>query len=318
MRAFQALAVAAAAAAPSSWAQSYPDRPIRLMVPFPAGQGSDLATRLLAEQMSKLLPHPIIIENRAGADGAVGASLVAKAKPDGYTLLLGTNATHAANAAFGNLPYDPVKDFEPIGLYYGGGMVLLASPNSPVQNVQQFIAAARSKPGTVNVGVASTTSRVVFAMMKDGYGIDIVSVPYKGASAALSDLLGGHVPFIVESMTAMVPRIRNSEVRAIVISPAKSSKLLPNVPTLESSGASKGSSLGTWTALFAPKGTPRPVVELLNKAMNEAMRSAPVQEFLGKVGSDSLTSTPAEAAAHVQDEVRRWGEIVKKYNVKQD
>ena len=313
-----ALALGPALVAAPARAENFPDRPIRIVVPFPAGQGTDLAVRVLVEQMNKRLPQPIIVDNRPGADAAVGASLVAKAKPDGYTLVMGTNASHAANAAFGGLPYDPVKDFDPIGLFYGGGMVLLASPSSPVQDMQQFLAAARAKPGSVNIGVASTTARAVFALIKEGFGLDIVSIPYKGSAGALTDLLGGHVSFVVESMTATVPRIKAGELRALAISPARVSRQLPNVPTLEQSGATKGSSLGTWTALFAPKGTPSAVIAVLNKSMNEALQSVPMQEFLSKVGSDSLTSTPAEAAAHVQSEVVRWAEIVKKYGVTQD
>ena len=298
-------------------ASDYPNRPIRLIVPFPAGQGSDLAARLLTDQMNKTLPQRIIIENRGGSDGSVGVASVARAKPDGYLLAFGTNATHAANAAYGNLPYDPVADFDPIGLFYGGGMVLLVAPNSPVQNVQQFIALAKANPGVVNVGIASTTSRVVLAMMREGFGIDIVAVPYKGATAVLTDLLGGHIPFAIESMTATVPRIQGGELRALVISPPKASRLLPNIPTLEESGATKGSSLGTWTAFFGPKGTPVPVLNTLNKAMNDGIRTTQVQEFLARVGSDSLIVTPAEAAQHVQNEVKRWAEIIKKYNIKQ-
>jgi len=299
-------------------AQTFPDRPIRLVVPFPAGQGTDLAARLLVEQMKKGLPQAIIVDNRPGADAAVGASLVARAKPDGYTLVMGTNASHAANAALTTLPYDPVKDFDPIGLFYGGGMVLLAAPNSAVQNMQQFVAAARAKPGALSIGVASTTSRVVFALIKEGFGLDILQVPYKGASAALTDLLGGHVTFVIESMTATVPRIKSGEFRALAISPARVSRQLPDVPTFEQSGASKGSSLGTWTALFAPKGTPVAIIATLNKAMNEGLASAPMQDFLTRVGSDTLTSTPAEAAAHVQSEVQRWAEIVKRFGIKSE
>ncbi len=310
------LALTAMVFGASASAQSdFPNRPIRLIVPFPAGQGSDLAARLLVEQMNRVLPQRIVVENRSGADGSVGVIPVARAAPDGYVLGMGTNGSHAANAAYGNLPYDPVADFDPIGLFYGGGMVLLVRPSSSIQNIQQFVAQAKANPGKVNVGVASATSRVVFAMMKDGFGIDIVAVPYKGSSAVLTDLLGGHIPVAVESMTATTGRIQQGEFRPLVISPPRSSRMLPGVPTLEQAGAAKGSSLGTWTAFFAPKGTPPAVINTLNRAMNEGIRSKPVQDFLARVGSDDLASTPAEAAQHVRDEVKRWAEIIKKYNV---
>ena len=297
-------------------AQPYPNRPIKLVVPYPPGQGTDVLARTIAERVAASIGQPIVVENRPGAGANIGTDFVAKAAPDGYTLLMGTNATHAMNAAmYPALPFDPVKDFAPVILAGTLPMVLSAAPGFAASSIREIAALAKAKPGTINVALPSTTARVVLETLKQNDGIDLFAVPYKGSGAALTDLIGGQVQLMIDTVTASMPQINAGKIKAIAISTAQRTELASNIPTFAESGA-PGFELVAWNALFAPRDTPAEIVALLNAEVNKALAQPEVRQRLLRMGFDAGGGSPDKLRGFVESETQRWGQLIRKAGIK--
>ena len=300
----------------SAAAQPYPNRPIKLVVPYPPGQGTDVLARTIAERVAASIGQPIVVENRPGAGANIGTDFVAKAAPDGYTLLMGTNATHAMNAAmYSTLPFDPVKDFAPVILAGTLPMVLSSAPGFAPNSIREIAALAKAKPGTINTALPSTTARVVLETLKQNDGIDLFAVPYKGSGAALTDLIGGQVQLMIDTVTASMPQINAGKIKAIAISTAQRTDLASNIPTFAESGA-PGFELVAWNALFAPRDTPAEIVALLNAEVNKALAQPEVRQRLLRMGFDAGGGSPDKLRGFVESETQRWGQLIRKAGIK--
>jgi tripartite-type tricarboxylate transporter receptor subunit TctC len=313
-----ALGLAAQWAAAPAFAQAYPNRPIKLVVPYPPGQGTDVLARTLAERASSGLGQQIVVENKPGAGANIGADFVAKSAPDGYTLLMGTNATHAMNAAmYSNMTYDPVKDFAPVMLVGILPMVLTSNNAFPASGFKDVVSLARAKPDSINVALPSTTARVLLEMIKATDNAPLFGVAYKGSGAALTDLVGGQVQMMIDTVPAVIPQVSAGKIKAIAISTGQRSELAPNIPTLAESGM-PGFELVAWNAMFAPAKTPPEIVKRLHEEMARALTDAELKARLLKLGFEPGKGTPESLAAFVQSESNRWGGSIKKAGIKAD
>jgi tripartite-type tricarboxylate transporter receptor subunit TctC len=294
-------------------AQDYPSRPITLIVPYAAGGGNDLMARTAAEKMSKALGQQIVIENRGGAGGSIATRQVAKADPDGYTLGLGGTGTLAIDPTlYPNPGYDPRKDFAPIGLIATSGLVICVHPSLPAKTIPELIALAKKEPGKLNYASAGTGSGIhlgteYFATMA---GIKLTHIPYKGSSPALTDLIGGHVAIYFSSLPPAVGLIKEGKVRALAITSAKRSPILPDVPTV-AEAALPGYEAVLHYGIVAPAGTPRPIIAKLSAALRTAVLSDELKSRLAEDGAEPLASTPEEYAADIDREETKWSAIVK-------
>ena len=292
---------------------AYPLRPVTLIVPFPAGGSTDLVARLVAEKMSQELGQQIVVDNRGGAGGNVGSAAAAKADPDGYTLLMGTVATHALNPAlYKNMPYDPVKDFAPVSLLVVVPNVLVVNPEFPAKSVAELIELAKAKPGEYSYASSGngTPLHLSGELFKSMAGIDIVHVPYKGAGPALIDVMGGHVPIMFDNLPSSTEHIKAGKLRGLAVTTAERAPSMPDLPTVAESGL-PGYETYTWNALFAPAGTPPEVSARVNEAAVKALADPEVQAKLQGFGATVVASTPEELAAHVQAELTKWAPVVK-------
>ena len=292
---------------------AFPTRPVSLVIPFPAGGSTDLVGRIVAEKMSSLLGQQIVVDNRGGAGGNVGSAVVAKAEPDGYTILMGTVATHAINPAlYKKMPYDPVADFAPISLLVVVPNVLVVNPDFPAQNVQELIALAKEKPGELSYASSGngTPLHLSGELFKSMAGVDIVHVPYKGAGPALIDVMGGHVPIMFDNLPSSTEHIKAGKLRGLAVTTAERAPSMPDLPTIAESGL-PGYETYTWNALFAPAGTPPEVIAKLNEAAVAAVKDPAVQAKLADVGASVVGSTPEELGEHVKAEMAKWAPVVK-------
>jgi tripartite-type tricarboxylate transporter receptor subunit TctC len=307
--AFFALLVAGTPA----WAQDYPSRPITLIVPYAAGGGNDLMARTAAEKMSKALGQQIVIENRGGAGGSIATRQVAKSEPDGYTLGLGGTGTLAIDPTlYANVGYDPRKDFAPIGLIATSGLVICVYPALPARSILELIALAKQEPGKLNYASAGAGSGIhlgteYFASMA---GIKLTHIPYKGSSPALTDLIGGHVAIYFSSLPPAVGLIKDGKVRALAVTGAKRSPILPDVPTV-AEAALPGYEAVLHYGIVAPAGTARPIIDKLSMALRAAVTSDELKARLADDGAEPLPSTPEEYAADIDREETKWSAIVK-------
>ena len=292
---------------------AFPTRPVSLVIPFPAGGSTDLVGRIVAEKMSSLLGQQIVVDNRGGAGGNVGSAAVAKAEPDGYTILMGTVATHAINPAlYKKMPYDPVADFAPVSLLVVVPNVLVVNPDFPAQNVQELIALAKEKPGELSYASSGngTPLHLSGELFKSMAGVDIVHVPYKGAGPALVDVMGGHVPIMFDNLPSSTDHIKAGKLRGLAVTTAERSPSMPDLPTIAESGL-PGYETYTWNALFVPAGTPPDVIAKLNEAAVAAVSDPEVKAKLETMGASIVGSTPEQLAKHVQAELDKWGPVVK-------
>ncbi|MGK9165389.1 tripartite tricarboxylate transporter substrate binding protein [Inquilinus limosus] len=293
-------------------ADAFPSRPITLVVPFSAGGSTDLIARLVAEKMSADLGQTVIVENKAGAGGNIGAAAVAKADPDGYTILMGTIATHALNpAVMKEMPYDPVKDFAPVSLLVLVPNVLEVHPSLPVKSVQELIALLKSKPGEYSYASSGigTPLHLSGELFKSLAGVDMVHVPYRGAGPALNDVVAGQVPIMFDNLPSSTSFIKAGTLRALAITTKTRSPSFPDLPTMEEAGV-PGYETYTWNALFAPAGTPQPVIDRLNAAALKAVKDPALQPRLAEVSATVVGSTPDELGKHVTAELAKWAPIV--------
>jgi len=297
----------------------FPSRPLRYVVPLPPGAGADFIGRTVAERMAADLGKPVVVDNRAGASGSIGSEFVARSAADGHTLLQCYIATHGTNPAVSKLPYDAVKDFAPVGMVATTPNVLVVHEKVRVKSLAEFVVLAKGKAkglSYASTGAGSAT-HLTMAYLEQQAAIELVHVPYKGAAPATTDLLGGQVEAMFPSLVTALPHIRSGRLRALAVSAAKRSPLLPEVPTVAESGYAQFDSL-QWYALCAPAGTPRPVVDRLNRSLNAALNSPGVRDRLAEQAADVTPTTPAEAADLIRREVTKWTKLVKDVGLKLD
>lgn len=298
----------------------YPDKPVRLVVPFPPGGPTDVFARVLSAALSEQLGQQVVIENKGGAGGTVGTELVAKSKPDGYTLLFGTAATHGINVSlYDQLPYDPLKDFELVALAGLVPMVLLVSPEQP-RTLPELIAKLKADPGKSSYASSGngTTNHLAGELFKTRAGIEAVHVPYRGSGPALQDLMGGRVTFMFDSFGTSLEQIKAGKLHAVVIMADKRSLARPDVPTAAEAGLADFVG-GTWNVVAVPAGTPQPIVDRLNAAVNKALANDTVAERLRQLGIEAVTdSTPASTRAFVAAEIAKWRDVIRVAGAKVD
>jgi tripartite-type tricarboxylate transporter receptor subunit TctC len=301
-------------------AASYPERPIRLVVPFPPGGPTDIVGRIVAAQVSEVIGQQVIVDNKAGAGGNVGTDIVAKAKPDGYTLLLGTAATHGINISlYKHLEYDPVKDFAPIALTGKNPMVLLVPPAMP-HTVKELIAKLKAEPGKWSYASSGngTTNHLGGELFKKRAGVDVVHVPYRGSAPALQDLLAGRVAFMFDSFGTSLEYIKSGKLRALGVMAEKRSVADPDVPTMAEAGMPDFIG-ATWNVVVAPAGTPQPILDELNAAVNKALKDPKTAQRMVQAGIDTVDdSTPASTAAYIKSEIAKWHDLVELAGAKVD
>ena len=295
----------------SAAAQDFPSRAIKFVVPFTAGSATDTLARVLGQKLNATQGWTVVIENMAGASGQTAASNVARAAPDGHTVFVTSNTTHAANQnLFKKLSYDPIGDFAPISRLGDITLALALHPSIPANNVRELIAYGKANPGKLSFGAGSTSSRMASEMLKARAGFDMLHVPYRANPLAVADLLGGQVSLVFADLSTTLPQIRGGKVKGLGVSSVKRSPLAPDLPTMIEEGIPDYEMIG-WFAAFAPAKTPAPVVEKLNGAIKAAVEDKTVQENLLKAGIEPLISTPDELRAYVLSETRKWADIVK-------
>jgi tripartite-type tricarboxylate transporter receptor subunit TctC len=304
---------------PTSFAQSnYPSKPINFIVPYGAGGGADSRSRQIALKMSVILKQPIIVDNKPGAGGNIGTEFISRAAPDGYTIGMGNFAPMAVNKTlFGNLRYDPETDITPIVLIEKGPLVLVVNPSSPYKTVQDIVAAAKAKPGTLTFssGGIGGSHQLSAELFEQNAGIEMIHVPYKSGSAGLTDLMAGNVTMMFDQMYSAMPSIKAEKLRAIAITSKKRSPLLPNIPSFSEIGYPKVEVLN-WQGLIAPKGTPKAIIDKLNAAANEALQDPTLRELMLSQGNEIGGGSPADFAALVKSESAKWSAVVKTANIK--
>jgi tripartite-type tricarboxylate transporter receptor subunit TctC len=309
-----ALAVAVAAlcaVAPPASAQNYPTRPIKFVVPFAAGSATDTLARVLGEHVSKTLRGNIVVENMAGGSGVIAAQAVARAAPDGYTVLIATNTTHAANQSLlKQMPYDAVNDFEPISKIGTIVLALIAHPSVPAKSVRELVTYAKANPGKLSFGAGSSSSRLAGEMLKSLAGIDIVHVAYRSNPQAITDILGGHIQLIFADLSTTLPQIKDGKVTGLGVSSAQRTPLAPDLPTMVEAGVA-GYELKAWLAAFAPAKTPRPVVDQLRTALHGALADKATTDRMLAAGIEAEKSSSEELKAFVVSETKKWADIVK-------
>ena len=310
------LALTLAAALPAL--AEFPDRPIKIIVPYPPGGTSDLLARAVAPRLGERLKQTVVIENRAGAGGIIGSQVVAKSPADGYTLVLGTIATHGILPVLQKpAPYDAVKDFAPITLVASTPNVLVANPSVPMRNLAELLALARAKPGSINFGSTSLggSPHMSGELLKTMAQVDIVHVPYKGGGPMLIDLMGGQIPVGFDNLPSSMNQIRAGKIRALAVTTAKRWPGAPEIPTMAEAGV-PGYEASAWFGLLAPANTPRPIVELLQRHVAAILRQPEVEKMLLEQGAESVGNTPDEFARLIAAELQKWDKVVAATGVK--
>jgi len=304
-----ALAFCANAQAASD--QSYPSKPITLVVPFAAGSGTDQQARIFAQALTSEYKVPVVVDNRAGASGFIASQHVARAEPDGYTLLMTTNTTHAANAhLFKKLPYDPVKDFSPVTLLGKGQMMLVVQNDSSIKSLSDLLAAAQQRPGKMNFGSGSSSSRVAGEMLKQLSDIDVVNIPYKSNPMAVTDLMGGQVDFMFADGPTAIPQINAKKLRALATSGSRRLSIAPSIPTVAESGV-KGYDMTYWTGVYLPAKADPSLVQRLNGMFIKIAGQPEWKRFQETTAGDVATTTPEGLAQFQAAESQKWGRIIK-------
>ena len=295
----------------TSSGQAYPGKPVRIVVPFPPGSGADITTRLVAPRLGEALGQQFIVDNRAGAAGTIGAEVVARSPPDGYTLLTAPASVAISQTLYPKLNYDIGKDFEPIAFMAGVPFILVVHPSLPAKNVRDLVALAKAKPGQITYGSTGNGSspHLTTEMLKLQTGIDVLHVPYKGTPPAVTDLLAGNITFMFANSLSVLPHVQTNRLRALAVTSAKRSVATPNLPTVAESYP--GFESGTWFALLAPAGTPREIVTRLNGAAVKAVQLPDVREKLLAQGAEPLSGTPQAVGAYIRSEVVKWAKVVK-------
>jgi len=300
----------------SAVAQVYPAKQVTFVVPFAAGSATDGLARALAQDISAQTKQPVIVDNKPGANGFLGAQAVAKAPPDGYTVFITSNTTHAANEhLFKKLPYDPVKDFGPVTALGRGGQIMVVNPDKvPAKTVQEFIQLAKSKPGKITFGSGSSSSRIAGELFQQLAGVELLHVPYKSNPLAINDLLGGQIDMMITDTATGIPQVKGGKLRALGVSTQKRSPLAPDIPTIDEAGV-KGYEMSFWFAAYVPAKTPPPVIARLRELLVNATKSAPAEAFFKTSGIDAFVTTPEELAKFQAEESAKWSRVIKKAGI---
>ena len=314
-----AVMLCAQATSVAQTAGSFPNQPVRMVVPYPPGGPTDITARVVAAEMSKTIGQNIVIDNRPGASGMIGSEMVTKATPDGYTLLANASIHVINPSVYPDMRFDAIKDFTPITQLAQVPLVLVVPANSPIKNVKDLVEYAKANPGKVNFGSAGSASAQHLAgeSFKIAAGIQMQHIPYKGSAPALTDLAGGQLQLMFDSMPSATPMINSGKLRAIAVTTTTRAKARPDLPTIAESGF-PGFDISTWYAYWAPKGTPADVVEKLAASAAQALKNPEVIAKYEAMGAEPVGSTPAQFAAYVESEAKKWSEIVKKSGAKLD
>jgi len=314
-----ALVLASLACALCAAAETYPSKPIKVVVPYAAGGNMD-HWRPTLEKVSQILGQPLVMENRPGAGGNIGSDYVAKSPADGYTLVIGTIGTHAINASvYSKMPYDPVKDFTPIILLATMTNVVVVNPATPVKSIREFIDYAKANQGKLNFGSPGngSSAHLTGEMFKQVTGVQMQHIPYKGSAPALMDLIAGRIDIMFDNIPLPLTHIKAGKLRGLAVTAAQRSPSLPELPTLAEAGV-PGFDVSSWYGIYAPAGLPREIVMKLNNAFNAALQTAEIRERMTSSGWTLVGGTPEQFAAHTQAEVQRWARVVKSANVRVD
>lgn len=297
-------------------AQGYPDHAIKIIVPYQAGQGTDVATRYIADQLGHALKQSVYVENKAGAAGNIGTAEASRATGDGYTLVMGTNGTHVLNQfLYNSVGYDPAKDFEPIILVSTFPMVLLANPNAKLGTLQDVFAAAAKGTKGAEIAMPSTTARLVLELMKERGKVPLFGVPYKGSSTAATDVIGGQLPMLIDTVSAARSFVESNKLRAIAVTSRQPSALLPNVPTVSSQGL-PDFEVVAWNGLYAPKGTPPAVIQKLNAEVAKILAREDVQKRLLELGHEPAGGSAAKLGDFAAAERTKWAPLIERAGIK--
>jgi tripartite-type tricarboxylate transporter receptor subunit TctC len=314
-RAFRTLAAILLGIALPAAGQDFPSKPITFIVPFAAGSATDQIARAIGQGITDATRQAVTIDNKPGAAGFIAAQQAAKAAPDGYTVLITTNTTHAANEhLYKSLPYDPVKEFAPVTLLGKGGQIMIVNPKVEAKTVGEFVALAKKNPGKLSFGSGSSSSRIAGELLQQMAGIQILHVPYKSNPLAINDLLGGQIDMMITDTATGLPQVQGGKVRALGVTATKRSPLAPEIPTIAEAGV-PGYEMGYWFAAYVPAKTPPAVVKRLNELMVAATKGPTAVKFYQTTGVDAATSTPEELAKFQQGESAKWGKIVKAANI---
>jgi tripartite-type tricarboxylate transporter receptor subunit TctC len=301
-------------------AQAYPARPVTVVVPAPAGGPTDIVGRLVAQMLTDAFSQTVIADNRTGAGLTIGTTYAAKAKPDGYTLTIASPSSHSiAPGLYPHLPYDPIKDFDPITLLVTSPTVLVVHPSLPAKTLKEFIALARSKPGQLNYGSGGngTTSHLTAELFKTMARVSIQHIPYKGSAPATTDLLGGQIQMMFHGLHLTLPYITSSKLRALGVTSPRRSAMAPDLPTLHESGL-PGFRVNAWYGVMTPAGTPKAIIELLNAALIRSLNAPGTKQRLANQGMVAVGSTPEELAAVIREELQVWSKVIRESGAKID
>jgi tripartite-type tricarboxylate transporter receptor subunit TctC len=307
------IAFASTVGAARAAADAYPNRHVRFIVPYPPGGITDVLARTIAQRISTQWGQQMVVDNRAGASGNIGIGIAAKAPADGYTIAFGNASTHAINASlFKNLPFDPLKDFAPVTMVARVSNVLLVGPNFPAANLRELIALAKSKPGQLTFASNSvgSSNHLTGELLKTMAGIDMVHVPYKSSTTAAVDLIGGRISLMFDNLTTAIPQIKAGRLRALAVTSERRLSELPDVPTMLESGL-KGFVVTPWWGIFAPAGTPKPIVDKLNRDIVSVLHSPEVKDYLASQATEVVGNSPQEFATYLKGEIARWARVVK-------
>jgi tripartite-type tricarboxylate transporter receptor subunit TctC len=292
-------------------AETYPSKFVTIIVPFAAGSGSDTAARIIGQYLGQRLGQSFVVENRVGATGAIASTAVARAQPDGYTLLLGTNSTHGSNSAlYKKITYDPIKDFTPIAHTGVFSYFLVVNPSLPIKSVEDLINNGKANPGKLTYAGGSSTSIVMAETFAQGTGVKLLKIPYRSNPPALTDVMAGRVSMMFADMSSAISFVKAGSLRAIAVTTAQRSQLAPELPTIDET-AVKGFDLASWTGLFAPAGTPKPIVDKLNAEVNAVMALPEVKERLASLGIEPSPLSAEAFADFTKQEVEKWTRLVK-------
>ncbi|MEN3363889.1 MAG: hypothetical protein V7606_1163 [Burkholderiales bacterium] len=317
---FAIIGLATAAATPTALAQAdYPTKTVTMIVGFPPGTATDSVGRILGERLTARLGKTFIIDNKPGQGGSIGAAAAAKATPDGYTLLLSATAPMATNHYLYKLSYDSMRDFAPIGLHSWLPYALVVNTNSKINTFQEFVARAKAEPNKLDYASIGngTTSHLLMTMLMQQAGIQMNHIPYKGSGQAQADLIGGQVHSTFDTMTSVMPHVKSGRLKALAVSTKDRSKFAPEIPTLHELGLT-GFNAGAWLGMLAPAGTPKPIVDKLNRELNAILDEPETQKRLLAIGAEILKSTPEEFTAHIKSEHEKWGKLVRESGAKID
>jgi tripartite-type tricarboxylate transporter receptor subunit TctC len=307
----------ALASAPRAFAQSYPVRPVRIIVPVAAGGPNDVSARMVAQKLTETWGHNVLIENMPGGSENIGMGAAARSKPDGYTLLFVAGAFTANPVLYSKIPYDPIKDFAPITLLASGPLVLSVHPSFPAKTVQELIAVVRANPGkyTFASSGAATQVRLVGEQFKHKHGLDLVHVPFNGGGPAINSAVGGHTPIIVTSLSAAAAVIRGGQLRGLAVTSRQRSPAVPDVPTMAETGNPELEA-GSMQGILAPAATPKPIIELWHREVARIAALPDVKERLAAMGLDPIANTPGEFSAYIKVDLAKWGKIVNDANIR--